>query len=590
MFKHIIDLMKLNIKNFLAFEGQHEVELPDSGIYLIHGVNNDEGGSNGSCKTGIFNALCYGLFGTTPREVNKKELSFGEKGDLEIALKFKDFTSVYSDTVNINGQPFGKSLANEKIEDILGFTWEQFLGTSYLYQGSNQRFLDLSDSAKKEFLFPLMKWEVIYDAIDSIRIQRNELRDDLHFKQQIELHQSSIRDLQQKIIDHQEKLERFRDEELKNIQESYGSAESAREAAETKRLSIGGFKESIEQQLNDLHVEYKKLRDVINENAQSRSALSAKISFKKELLIKGQNSQKDGKCITCNQPISNHTHSEVELADNKLEIEELEGMLSKLTTSDFSGLKSRQEDIQAQSRVLSDQLATLSNELSLLAAKAIHLNKEHKTMVANYERQSSIYKIYIEDSATLVATLDSKINTLEQNMQNENAKRALYGQVEEVLRLLQSSAIDSVIEEINQRVNEFLAPMTNENYELFFETSKTQANKKTVQKITPKVRSNNRGEVSLGSLSGGEYAKCRLAVDMAIFEIVQEYNPKIFPILMLDEVTHDIDPQAKLAFYNLLKQKFNDKLILIIEHHGEIHGLFNNITVEKTNGKARIHV
>ena len=53
----------LSLKNFLSFGNfESEINLDGQGTVTITGENIDQGGSNGSGKTTIINALCYALY------------------------------------------------------------------------------------------------------------------------------------------------------------------------------------------------------------------------------------------------------------------------------------------------------------------------------------------------------------------------------------------------------------------------------------------------------------------------------------------------------------------------------------------------
>ena len=59
----VLHFNELALRNFLSFGNQDTViDLSENGTVSIEGQNLDQGGSNGSGKTTIINALCYALY------------------------------------------------------------------------------------------------------------------------------------------------------------------------------------------------------------------------------------------------------------------------------------------------------------------------------------------------------------------------------------------------------------------------------------------------------------------------------------------------------------------------------------------------
>ena len=73
---------KLKIENFMSFESA-ELTLDSTGYFIIKGINNnieDSASSNGSGKSTIFEALCWGLTGETVRGTKEVSNIYTNKG------------------------------------------------------------------------------------------------------------------------------------------------------------------------------------------------------------------------------------------------------------------------------------------------------------------------------------------------------------------------------------------------------------------------------------------------------------------------------------------------------------------------------
>ena len=64
-------IQQIEISNFLTI-GSAKIELDDRGLILIQGVNGDDPSaeSNGAGKSSVVDALCWGIYGTTARDVS----------------------------------------------------------------------------------------------------------------------------------------------------------------------------------------------------------------------------------------------------------------------------------------------------------------------------------------------------------------------------------------------------------------------------------------------------------------------------------------------------------------------------------------
>ena len=78
---------KIKINNFYSF---HDVELKFddySGLVLIEGKNKDTGGSNGSGKSSLIEAVVWGLFGKTVRNSTEEAMiNFTNKKNCTVEL------------------------------------------------------------------------------------------------------------------------------------------------------------------------------------------------------------------------------------------------------------------------------------------------------------------------------------------------------------------------------------------------------------------------------------------------------------------------------------------------------------------------
>lgn len=154
-------IVKLQIENFLVI-GEAEVDLKDRGLMLVQGVNDDDSSasSNGAGKSSIADAICWGIYGVTARDVSgddvvndkvSKDCSVIvtiEDGDERYQImrfrKHKDFKNalMLGKYVNEKGGYYNDitkgttALTQEAINKIMGCSVEVF--RSAVYAGQEQ--------------------------------------------------------------------------------------------------------------------------------------------------------------------------------------------------------------------------------------------------------------------------------------------------------------------------------------------------------------------------------------------------------------------------------------------------------------------
>ncbi len=149
---------------------------------------------------------------------------------------------------------------------------------------------------------------------------------------------------------------------------------------------------------------------------------------------------------------------------------------------------------------------------------------------------------------------------------------------------------DTVLEEINQEVNENIKQIpVISRLSMYFtpdKTAKTTGN--TTKSITSKLF--DRGdEISFETLSGSEKQSLLLAVDVAVDIVLcrrlgVDINYKIF-----DEQFGWVDENNKEPLLEFIKQKYYDKIVLIVDHGSELNAAIDRkIVITKQDGIATV--
>lgn len=159
------------IENFKSFRGKHEVPLDgfEAGLYFLKGRNDVRPrlGSNGAGKSTIWDALCWCLYGKTPRnlrnpDVRPRGISKKERTRVIVCLTIDEETYVLERAAFPNSFKANSETKDPKFpEKLLRMSFEVFTHT-ILFGQHEDLFFDLTPSAKLELfseILDLDRWE-----------------------------------------------------------------------------------------------------------------------------------------------------------------------------------------------------------------------------------------------------------------------------------------------------------------------------------------------------------------------------------------------------------------------------------------------
>ena len=202
------------------------------------------------------------------------------------------------------------------------------------------------------------------------------------------------------------------------------------------------------------------------------------------------------------------------------------------------------------------------------------------------EKMSTIedIKIEIENIKTEIEEKESEIRGINSEIETLHTLSVMFSPSG-----IPSYVLDSLVESLNFYIDKYINMIwSNATYQI--NTSKENSKGEMVTKFTQHLTINGR-EVSLGSLSGGEYRSFSLAVDFAIIDVLsKEYGMTLSPI-MLDEPFDGLDSVGKEDCIHLLRKLAEDRQIIVVDHSPEFQLLFDKqIIAEKRNGITSLNL
>jgi len=526
-------IKKIKAKNFYSFK---ELELDFTnldGLIQIVGENKDSGGSNGSGKSILFEAVCFGLFGKTIRKSTEESLiNFiaGKDCYVEVEVEHQGINFKLSRTKRptslnlfINDVCSNKESQVETqkyFESLVCADYKSFLASVVFGQHTNIDFLSSSPEDKRIIIKNCFNLEEIFKRRDSIK-------------------------------------------EIKSLALGEGKALKAVLTNTEKELRV--LKDSIPDSkyqlidlppLQDILVVEKSMQDLKEKSATGKSELSKLRKIQKKL----------------EESLEKGVYSEIKecpVCKSDYEVDQSQDKVDKL--------KVEKETIDKQIKSLERKISTWESKLKKLKPKFT------SSEWAKYnDKNSQILKSQ--------STIEAYNSALEKAKGIEESIKALDMEVE-VMKFWERAfseqgliryVIRNILEYFNLKSNEYLSIITNNQFSIKFDDDLSEEIK------------NCGNEVKFISLSGGERRKVNLAIMLALQDLQSKISGTNSNLIFFDEVGENLDDLSMEAIFNLLHMMRTQdlkKVILVITHNSHLQSLFSDypkIKVIKKKGVSSI--
>lgn len=601
-----VSMDKLVIHHFLSM-GHCEIDLSNRGYCLVSGVNNspaDAAKSNGSGKSTIWNALSYALTGKTVQ---------GTTGNLP-NNHFDDGCWV-SLTLNVNGHDYsitrskddkdlgtnlkiivdGKDMSGKGIkesqavlEGMLPDLNEELIGSIIILgQGLPNRFTSNTPSKRKEILEHLSKSDFMIDDLkrrvnarieslgrDMREVEDGSLRDTtlkFTYSQQLAGARAELEALDRSVAGNLDeevgKLEtslRSLEEDISRLGTSISTASAEAETATGDVLKVTGERQDAIDKVRKMHEGYAR------EDSDRKSRLNGDIYILRKDIARMKSITDI--CPTCGQRLPNVTKPDT--SAKEAELAGLEGQLAELDRSieedsrefqdTLAGIdrdfNSRIAEMQARATSLRDGLARLNRELSEDNSRRVSLTQELASVKARRDTYTGNRK-RIEAS---IADLTSRIESLDKSLGELSTRAGNIGLHQEVVnkmntyikRDFRGFLLSNVIDYIQMRAREYSSKIFDTD-DIVFALEGNNINISLCGK-------------AFENLSGGERQRVDLIIQFAIRDMMCQYLDFSCNILVLDEVTDNLDSMSCDRVLNFITSELRDiESVFIISHHSQ---------------------
>lgn len=567
----------LTIRNFLSF-GNNEtaIDLSEPGTISIEGQNLDQGGSNGSGKTTIINAICYALYNkpfdsislqrlinttnSTKNTLMEVKLTFTRSGDEYEIVRTRG--EAYTISLFKNGEDItpGKSVTecDALIESVIGISYELFTKT-IIFSGNAQAFLQLPIAQQRNQIEELFNITLLSEKASKLKELIRQTESDVKIQEAVVKQQEVALELHQKHIkEARDRVNRWEADRKKDIAD-----------IETTIATIGEVDFETEQ----------LLRDEKNTLAQEGAYLAAKLTPKRkdrqqlskdlEKLLGEEEHLKEAKCPYCAQ---NFVDAQEKLETVLQGIEqqgaqllELDREIAELELKSTEQKRKLNEVQNAIQHPNFNELLKARENLSVLNTKLADLK------AATNPHNEALTRL---ESETQKPVEHDKVDELKKRLEHQAFLLKLLTNKDSFLR---RRIINKTIPFLNDRINVYTKKLGLPHIVRFDAD------------MSCTVSEYGR-ELDFGNLSAGEKKRVNTALAFAFRDVLHHLHART-NILLIDELDGQLDGSGIDAVVRILKDKSRDEdlSIYVISHHPNIAGrLDRTMYVRKEHGFSTI--
>jgi DNA repair exonuclease SbcCD ATPase subunit len=572
-----IVLKTISFRNFMSFgNATTTISLETPGTTLITGKNIDKGGSSGSGKTSIINAICYALYDKTPNNIGKERLinstNNAKNTLMEVILDFErdeekyrirrtrgetSSITIFKDEKDIT--PDSVVNTNRKIEEIIGISYDLFCRV-VLFSGNARPFLDLPVHEQRTLIEELLKITMLSQKAVVLKDDIKATEKDIDLNKIVIKQQEAQNQLHKKHVAESElrlsRWEEQREKDVKNIESQLSTIANINWEEEEENHQVA----------NALKNDISKLALIINPLVTKRATLQSE--FNK--LVKEKEHLANDKCPYCLQKFADAGKKLDEIETLLFEKKSNHNQIAEEISVHEAGLKKFKDDLNFVESVIKHK--------DLSSALKIRSNME--SLTRDLERLRQEVNPHIEAYESLLAEKEividyEKLNDLNKTLEHQKFLLKLLTDKNSFIR---KRIISKTIPFLNKRILHYVGELGLPHTISFLPDMSCEISEFGRQ-------------LDHGNLSAGEQKRLNLSLSLAFRDVLTHLHLPI-NTLFTDEVDGgSLDTECVDMVIRLLKHKAWDEetCIFIISHRPEFEGRCDhNIVVSKENGFSTI--
>ena len=547
-------------------------------IKLDNNTNTLVVGENGSGKSTMLDALCFGLFGKAFRNVNKPNLlnSINSK-DCIVEVEFNTNNKSYKIVRGIkpnkfeiycDGELLNQDAAVRDYQEylekfILKLNYKSFTQIVILGSASFVPFMQLSAFDRRSIIEDLLDIQIF-------STMNNLLRDRLSNNKDVMIQKKNEVELTQQRYDLQDKhIKGLKQNNEDRVNEYVSEIHGNTSAIQTLHGEIANLSSQVETHQN-LVAEQTLVEDKVKKITKLESRIESNLSkFRKDISFFAHNDD----CPTCRQAIAAE-FKEREIANLSTKGAECEHGLKELD-SKLQGLQKALSEINNVQKIVQQlqiEIATKNTSITETNRYIARLEKqieELKTNKASTEKEE-------QELTLLKVTLNELKNLLRSLIGEKSYYEVASGLLKDTG--IKTKIIKQYLPIINKLVNKYLASL-----DFFVNFNLDESFKET-------IKSRHRDDFAYNNFSEGEKQRIDMALMLTWRAVAKLKNSSNTNLLILDEVfDSSLDTNGTEELMKLLHMLEGVNLF-VISHKGDIlqDKFANVIRFEKVKNFSRI--
>ena len=516
-------------------------------------------GENGSGKSTVLDALCFGLFGKPFRKISKNQLinSVNQKGtevELEFTVSNKRYRifrgikpnkmEIWIDGSLLNQTAKVKDYQDNLEKNILKLNFHSFTQIVILGSSTFVPFMQLPSQQRREIIEDLLDIK-IFTAMNSLLKERISINRERFLevsklveveKEKLIVHQQYLNDIKTANVERVGKLK-------EQIRISITSIENLQENIDKQNTTL----DELRQRITDETEVRDKIQDI--RNIESRLEDKKKI-VKKDIEFYANNDV----CPTCTQDITDEIKTR-KIGDNKDKLDDINWAFETLE-EEYEKINNRLCEIKEVSNNIIQVTQSISDGNNQISS----INKYMMKLKDDIEQEESTSHNE-RDERLKIENIEKQIVIEEKGKSEVVHQKELLDIAADLLKDkgIKTQIIKQYIPVMNKLVNKYLSAME------FFVNFQLDEN------FNESIMSRYRDKFSYQSFSEGEKMRIDLALLLTWRAIAKMKNSASTNLLILDEVFDaSLDAGGCDEFLKLLGSLGQDSNVFVISHKGDI--------------------
>jgi len=549
-----MNILSLKLTNFLSHKDT-VLDFSNTSVKVFVG-------KNGAGKSSLVkDSITWGLFGvarnkdragdqliTEGEDYAEVTVGFGLNGDSYTVIRGrnrneKSYLSFFKNDEEITGDTLADT--QQKIERVLGFTYETFSNSACIEQGKLSSFSSLTPKEAKR---------VFYDILGLSEYQTYETKV-----------RENVRIIQNDLIEYETRAKTLEQEAipLEGSEEKLQSLDLRINVVNDARIEVNSKQRYLTHILEAAKKENQDLLDKLN---GKREFLQNKVE-ELQLLESSLNGISSDSCPFCGGGWSDKSRS---VAIQRLQ-------------EHMASYKDKLEAIYAEIETFSKKdFGNLTFEIS---ENAILVNGYEKTLQELSEKRGYIVSMY--DNQT---RLKAQLSELQSKITTKKEEFAIYRYLLDAFGSngIPTIIMSSALEEVQLAANTFLDQLTNGRFRVELRLEKELKGGGIADTLQLFIYDGLHDRI-YSNFSGGEKARIDLAVRLGIAVVLARRNSYRLKTLIIDEASESLDEEGRDRFISLVSRLTEQfKKVLVISHTDVRDRTINVSEVVKENGVSKV--